>query len=160
MEAIFLKIDGVPGDSQVSGHEDQMEILAFSHGVSQQVTSDVSNKQRTSGRPNHQDLNITKYIDNSSPIMNQDCCKGVIHPEAVLTITRNDEGEVLDFLVITLKDVIISQISIGGSGGGKPTENISLNYSHITWEVKVQEKEGGSSGGNVGTWNLATNKED
>jgi type VI secretion system secreted protein Hcp len=160
MEAIFLKIDSIKGDSDVDGHKEEIELLSFSHGVAQQVTGDVSNTQRTSGRPMHQDMVVTKYVDKSSPTINQNCCEAKNLGEVVLTITRNDEGNVLEFLVYKMKDVIISSVSTGGGGGGKPTETLSLNYSAISWTVTVQKKEGGKEGEVVGKWNLATNKVD
>jgi type VI secretion system secreted protein Hcp len=160
MEAIFMNISSIKGDSDVDGHKEEIELLSFSHGVAQQVTADVSNTQRTSGRPNHQDMVVTKYVDKSSPTLNQNCCEGKNIGEVKVTITRNDEGTVLDFLVYTMKDVVISSVSTGGGGGGKPVETVSLNYSAISWTVVVQKKEGGKEGEVVGKWNLATNKVD
>ena len=48
MDAIFLKIDPIKGDSNVDGYVDQIEIMSFSHNVAMQVTNDVSNTNRTS----------------------------------------------------------------------------------------------------------------
>lgn len=160
MESIYLKILSIKGDSDVDGHKTEIELLSFSHGVSQTVTGDVSNTQRTSGRPNHQDMVVTKYVDKSSPTLNQNCCEAKNLGEMTITVTRNDQGKTLDFLIYKIKDVVISSVSTGGGGGGKPVETLSLNYSHISWTVVVQKKEGGKEGEVVGKWNLATNKVD
>lgn len=42
MDAIFLKLDNIKGESQVEGFEDQIEIMSYSHNVAMQVNNDVS----------------------------------------------------------------------------------------------------------------------
>lgn len=49
MDAIFLKLDNIKGESQVEGFEDQIEIMSYSHNVAMQVNNDVSLTERTSG---------------------------------------------------------------------------------------------------------------
>lgn len=50
MDAIFLKLDNIKGESQVEGFEVQIEIMSYSHNVAMQVNNDVSLTERTSGR--------------------------------------------------------------------------------------------------------------
>jgi type VI secretion system secreted protein Hcp len=157
MESMFLKFKDIKGDSDVSGHKEEIEILSFSHGASIPVTGDVSNSQRTSGRPNLQDLTVTKFVDQATPTLYQRCCEGKMLGDVTLTVTSNEDGKVVDFLIYTLKDVVISSVSVGGGGSGKPVENLSLNYSHITWKVVVQKHTGGKQGEAVGKWDVAKN---
>ena len=49
-------------------------------------------------------------------------------------IGRNDKGAVMPLIKYTLKNVVLSSVSIGGGGGDKPVETITLNYNHITWD--------------------------
>lgn len=37
MDAIFLKLDNIKGESQIEGFEDQIEIMSYSHNVAMQV---------------------------------------------------------------------------------------------------------------------------
>lgn len=158
MDAIFLDIKDIPGDSDISGFAKQIEVLSFSHGVAAQVTGDVSNTNRTSGRPMHQDFSLTKYVDKASPSLNQQCCEGKSIGKVTVTIGRNDDGEILPFLVYVLTDCVISSVSIGGGGGGKPVESVTLNYSKIEWKYTSQKETGGKEGEVVGKWDLAENK--
>ena len=76
MDNIILDLDGVEGESNKSGYEKKIEILSYNHGVSMQVTGDVSNQERTSGAPNVQDLSLTKYADSSSNLLRGGAARG------------------------------------------------------------------------------------
>ncbi|QMG42687.1 type VI secretion system tube protein Hcp [Citrobacter freundii] len=158
MDAIFLKLDDIKGESQAEGFKDQIEIMSFSHNVAMQVTNDVSNTERTSGRAHIGEMSLTKFVDLSTPKLNEYCCSGKMVKEAVLTLCRNDDGKMLPFIVYTLDNVIISHLSVSGGSGGKPVETMSLNFTKIKWEITAQ-KLGGQKEGNVSSvWDMAMNK--
>ncbi|HAU5678904.1 TPA: type VI secretion system tube protein Hcp [Citrobacter freundii] len=158
MDAIFLKLDDIKGESQAEGFKDQIEIMSFSHNVAMQVTNDVSNTERTSGRAHVGEMSLTKFVDLSTPKLNEYCCSGKMVKEAVLTLCRNDDGNMLPFIVYTLDNVIISHLSVSGGSGGKPVETMSLNFTKIKWEITAQ-KLGGQKEGNVSSvWDMAMNK--
>lgn len=60
MDAIFLKLDNIKGESQVEGFEDQIEIMSYSHNVAMQVNNDVSLTERTSGRAHVGEMSLTR----------------------------------------------------------------------------------------------------
>ncbi|AHY11620.1 MULTISPECIES: Hcp family type VI secretion system effector [Citrobacter] len=158
MDAIFLKLDDIKGESQVDGFKDQIEIMSYSHNVAMQVTNDVSNTERTSGRAHVGEMSLTKFVDLSTPKLNEYCCSGKMIKEAVLTLCRNDDGKMLPLIVYTLDNVIISHLSVSGGSGGKPVETMSLNFTKIKWEITAQ-KLGGQKEGNVSSvWDMAMNK--
>src|SRR3977135_3003491 len=159
MDVLLMKFDPVvKGTSTLDQFADQIELLSFSHGVAMQITGDISNSERTSGKPNHQDFTITKYLDQSSPKLNEACCKGDNFKKVVLVVARNDKGSVLPLMSYTLQNVVLSSISVGGGGGDKPVETVTMNYNHITWDFLHQQAEGGEAGHVPGKWDLATNK--
>ncbi|MDQ1523764.1 MAG: type secretion system secreted protein Hcp, partial [Pyrinomonadaceae bacterium] len=56
MDVIILDMGkDVTGESSLTDYAGKMELLSFSHGVAMQITGDLSNTERTSGKPNHQD---------------------------------------------------------------------------------------------------------
>ncbi|MEO6910770.1 MAG: type VI secretion system tube protein Hcp, partial [Edaphobacter sp.] len=75
----------------------------------------------------------------------------------VLTVGQNEEGKVNPFMKYTLTNALISSVSVGGGGGGKPQETVTFNYTAIKWEYKLQAATVGDSGNNSATWNLASN---
>ena len=159
MDVIILDLGDSPkGESNLTGFKDKIELLSFSHGVAMQITGDISNSERTSGKPNHQDMTVTKYLDAASPVLNQSCCEGKAFPKVDVIIGRNDGGAVVELMRYTMKNCLISSISIGGGGGDKPVETVTLNYNQLTWNFTAQTPEVGTEGNVNGKWNLSTNK--
>ncbi len=158
MDVIILDMGkDVTGESTLKGYDGKMELLSFSHGVAMQITGDLSNTERTSGKPNHQDMTVTKYLDGASPVLNQSCCEGKGFAQVDIIIGRNDKGTVIELMRYTMKNVIISSVSIGGGGGDKPVETLTLNYNNLAWKFTSQNASFGQKGVVNGTWNLSTN---
>src|SRR5437762_9932261 len=113
MDAIVLDMgDGVKGESSLPGYENKMELLSFSHGVARRIDGDISNAERTSGTPNHQDMTVTKYLDAASPILNHACCEGKFFPQADIIIGRKDGEKVTELMRYVMNGVMISSVSI------------------------------------------------
>ncbi len=156
----FLFIEGIPGESTDSKFTDQIEILSYSHGLSQPTTATASSVGGgTSGRCNHNDFSIVKELDKASPILSQQCSEGKHIPEVTLTLCRAG-GEKVPFMEYKMSDVVISSVSPGGSsqGEGVPLEEVSFNYGKIEWTYTQQKRADGGGGGNTaGSWDLKAN---
>lgn len=162
MDAIVLDLgDTIKGDSTLEGFTDKIEVMSYSHNVAMQVTNDVSNKERTSGRPHVGEFTITKFLDGATPTLNEYCCGGKAIPTATITVGRNagdDSGKTLPLIVYTLSNVVISNVSVSGGAGGKPVETLSLNFTKIKWELTSQKDDGSKEGTAATTWDAAANK--
>src|SRR3954463_8008903 len=100
MDVIILDCGtDIKGESLLSDYKDKIEILSFSHGVAQQITGDQSNQKRTSGKPNHQDFTITKYMDLASCGLIDACNQAKLLPTVKLTVGQNDAGKVIPYVV-------------------------------------------------------------
>ena len=64
---MFMKVEGVDGESTDDAHDKWIEILSYSHGVSQPVSGVSATGGRTGGRADFQDFTIVKTIDNATP---------------------------------------------------------------------------------------------
>jgi type VI secretion system secreted protein Hcp len=158
MDVLILDCDAVKGECTLTDYKDKIELLSFSHGVAQQVTGDASNQKRTSGKPNHQDFTVTKYVDLASCGLIDHCNQAKLLAKVVITVGQNDSGKVNPFLVYTLHNALISSVSVGGGGGGKPQETVTFNYSKIQWDYKLQKTDVSTPGKNEAKWSLETNK--
>jgi len=169
MQNIFLKFEGadpLKGESTSGDGKDQIELLSFSHGVSMPLSSgEKSNTSRLHGRCYHQDFTVTKYVDKTTPMLNQYCSGGNNITKATITVYQASESQSasapIDFCTYTMENVIISSVSVGAGGGDLPIETVTLNYTKITWAYKIQKQESpgtAESGTTTASWNLATNK--
>ncbi|MDY7560397.1 Hcp family type VI secretion system effector [Pseudomonas sp. 10B1] len=162
MDAIILDLgDDIKGDSMLEGFTDKIEIMSYSHNVAMQVTNDVSNSERTSGKPHIGEFTLTKFVDSSTPNLNSYCCAGKPIATATITIGRNaseGSGQIMPFIVYTLSNVVLSNVSVSGGSGGKPVETISLNFTKIKWELTAQKDDGTKEGVAGTSWDLAANK--
>lgn len=157
MDAILLDIPDIKGQSLLKGFEDKIELLSFSHGVAMQVTASPSSSERTSGKPNHQDMTISKYVDLSSCPVIAACNASTNLKTVTLTVGRNDSGAVLPYMVVTMDNVIVSSVSYSSGGGDRPTETLTLNYTKISWAFTEQKSDLGKKGNNGAVWDLAAN---
>jgi type VI secretion system secreted protein Hcp len=146
----FLKIDGVKGESVVKGHAGEIDVLSWSWGMSQSGTTHLGTGGGA-GKVDVQDLSFTHYVDSSAPNLMQACCTGKHYDEALLVLRKAGTNP-LDYITITLKNVIITSISTGGSGGEEMvTENVTLNFNEFTYAYQPQDKTGAAKGGAIET---------
>jgi type VI secretion system secreted protein Hcp len=145
----YLKMDGIKGEAQTKGKENQINVLAWSWGAHQQGTTQFGGGSGA-GRVDMGDLQITHPVDASSPLLMQACCSGKHFDSAVL-VGRKVGGTALDFLTITLSQVFITSVSLGGSHGGDemPTENVTLSFGSVDYSYQPQGKDGAKAGGAI-----------
>ena len=104
-----------------------------------------------------QDLHLTKYVDKSSPNLMLYTANGKHFPTATLTVRKASENP-LEYLVITLTNVLVSSVSTGGSGGeDRLTENVTLNFAQVKVEYKEQTEKGAAGATSTMAWNIAQN---
>lgn len=130
----------------VKGFEGQIQILAWSWGMSQTGTTHHGSGGGA-GKVNVQDLSFTHYVDKATPTLIQACCTGKHFDEAVLSM-RKAGGEALVYYTIKMTDVIISSVSGGSSAGDdQQTESITLNFAAFEVMYQPQDNKGAKKGG-------------
>lgn len=158
----FLKIKGVDGESTDDKHSNWIEILSYSHGVSQMGSGSVSSGGgRSAERCDHSDFSIVKTLDKATPKLNLYCSDGTHVPEVKVELCRAG-GAKEKYMEYKLEDVIISSVRPGGSAqGGEalPLEEVSFNYGKITWTYNELDHKTGKNKGSVEAhWDLHANK--
>jgi len=146
---MFLKIEGVTGEAVDHKHGGEIDVLAWSWGMTQSGSMHVGGGGGA-GKVAVQDISITKYVDRSSPNLINTCCTGKHYPEAIITVRKAGDNPV-EYFIITMTDVLVTSISTGGSGGeDRLTENVTLNFAKVKVEYTPQAKDG-SAGATVET---------
>jgi len=155
---MFLKIDGCDGESVDASHTDEIDVLAFSWGMTQSGSAHIAGGGG-SGKVNVQDMSVTKYLDKASTVLMQKCCSGKHFPSAVLVCRKAGDTPV-EYFKVTMEEVLVTSVSEGGGGGeDKQTENISLNFAKVKVEYTPQAADGSAEGGSELGWNIMTNEE-
>jgi type VI secretion system secreted protein Hcp len=155
---IFLKLsNGLDGEAMDKARSGQIDVLAWSWGMSQSGTTHVGGGGGA-GKANFQDISVTKWVDKASAKLMQACAKGTHVDEGELVVRKAGDNP-LEYLKIEIKDIIVSSVSTGGSGGeDRLTENVSLNFSEFKVSYQEQDDKGAKKGGAVEFgWNIAKN---
>lgn len=155
---MFIKIGDIKGESTDSGHKGEIDVLAWSWGMSQSGSMHGGGGGGT-GKVNVQDLSFTKYVDKASPNLMLSCCNGKHFPEAVLAIRKAGENP-LEYMIVKLSEVLISSVSTGASGGDdRLTENVTVNFAKVKVSYQPQKADGTKEGGPVEMgWDIKANK--
>lgn len=154
---MFIKIGDIKGESVDDKHKDEIDVLAWSWGMSQTGTTHRG-AGGGAGKVNVQDLNITKYVDKSTPNLKDSCANGKHHKEALLVVRKAGETP-LEYYKLKMTDVLISNVQIGGSSGDERiTENVSLNFAKYELEYTPQKADGSGDAAITSGFDIAANK--
>jgi len=138
---MFMKIGDIKGEADDSGHEDEIDVLSWSWGMSQSGIPKTS--RATAGKVHIEELAFTKSIDKATPKLMEALTTGERFPETKFTLRRHGEEEPFEYLVVTMENVMVTSVSIGGSAGeDRLTENITLNFSSIKVAYTEQNEDG------------------
>jgi type VI secretion system secreted protein Hcp len=155
----FLKLGTLKGESVVKGFEDQIQLLSWSWAMSQTGTTHVG-QGGGAGKVNVSDLSFVHHVDAASPALIQSCCKGSHFDTGTLTMNKAG-GAVLAYVTITLSDIIITSVTMGGvAGEDLLTETVSLNFGKFKYSYQPQDNKGAKKGGAIDvTYDIAKNKD-
>ncbi len=151
----FLKIDGIPGESQDSKHKDEIQLMSWSWGETQTGTMAFGGGGGA-GKVNMHDFTFVMSVNKASPKLLLACANGE-HIKNATLVARKAGKQQQEYLTIKFTDLLVSAFQTGGSGD-VPTDSISLNYSKIEYEYKEQNIDGTLKGPVKVYYDLKTQK--
>lgn len=153
---MFLKIDDIKGESADSTHKGEIQVLAWSWGLTQSGTTHMGGGGGA-GKVNVQDISFTKYIDSSTATLITNCATGK-HMKVGTLVVRKAGEKPLEYLKIKMTEVLITSISTGGSGGeDRLTENVTLNFAKFEVSYAPQKADGTGDVALVASYDIAAN---
>jgi type VI secretion system secreted protein Hcp len=137
----FLKIDDIAGESKRADHEDEIDVKGVAWRAARTKPAKRSSGRQQS-RAKVSSLTCFKETDASSAYIALACMQGKSIPTATLSL-RKDSGEAhLDYLVITMTNVIVSSFEMANDGWDENdevvTESIALSFEKISYKYTVQ----------------------
>jgi|TARA_B110000967_G_C18641247_1_gene438613 type VI secretion system secreted protein Hcp len=176
MDLVLLKpgLDELEGASLIDGvvmesGEDLtgcIELVSMNFGMQQQMTTDVSNAARTSGRPSMNDITAVKYLDKTSPLLYKHCLSAApiddgSEPTTIfLCRNANLEGGNIIGSIMTVKlwNCMVASVQAQSHPNDMATEQITLNFTDIEWSTTHQDSQARVAGNFVYSWSLARNR--
>lgn len=155
---MFLKLTAIDGECTDSVHAGEIDILAWSWGISQSGTMHLGSGGGA-GKASVQDISVTKYVDSASHALLKHCASGAHIGEGTLVI-RKAGGTPLEYIIINMRKILISSVSTGGSGGeDRLTENVTLNFKEFDYAYTPQAADGSGEAAKEFKWDIPGNVE-
>lgn len=128
---IFLKLDGVEGESADAHHRGEIELLGWTWGAS--APTDGGEGVAKDGLP-YARLVLKKHVDLASPVLMQWGAEARHIPSGLLTTRRATGGE---FLVVRMTDVrVISIAAMVVADDNQAMETLTLGFGKIEIEYR------------------------
>jgi type VI secretion system secreted protein Hcp len=151
------------GTSGTSKFGNCIELVSLHQGMKQQLTADLSDMARTSGRPIITGFTSVKYVDETSVKLYEYCLSaqsigtGRNCPSKIFIFRKTNETfKVL--MTIQLRDAIISEIQLQSHPNDAPTEQFKLNFTEILWTYSVPSPDNGNSSHFTSGWSILRNQ--
>ena len=140
----YLKLPDVPGESRHVDHEGEIDILSISWGASSPPHQNGGG--RTRALPQVGPVTIGKRFDASSTYLALASLQGKRFAEAVIAFRKNTGDAQLDYLRITLSNVLVASYSMSGStDGGEVRDEAQISFEQIRM-VYIAEGDDHSAG--------------
>ena len=153
---MFMKIEGISGESKDSKHSKEIDVLAWSWGLSNSGSAHVGGGSGA-GKANFQDLSFTKWVDMATTPLMLAVANGKHVASATLVVRKAGEHP-LEYLTIVMKDCLMTSLSTGGSGGeDRLTENVTISFGEVEVKYKEQAEKGGAAGTGDFKWDIKGN---
>ena len=156
---VFIKIDGIEGESSDAKHAGWIEVTSYGVAYSQNISSAPSSAGgKSAERADFSDFTFSKFIDKASPLLALACASGT-HIDNVIVELCRAGGEKIKFMKYKLTNCIISSVKAESKGKRFfPKEHININFGKIEWFYTLQKRHGGWAAGQIaGGWNLEKN---
>ena len=139
----FLKIDGIPGESDDTRHPGEIAVAGWSFGESE---TGAAPGGASAGKVKFRDFHFGAAVSKASPRLIEACAEGRHIPSAVLTC-RKSGGFQAEFLVLKFSDVTISSYGTGAAAASEapPADRVSLSFAKVEVDYTEQKPDGSTA---------------
>jgi len=122
----FMHIEGIPGESAVIGHENDIALTSYS---------------QTFGTKNCSRVVAVKSIDRASPALISNAAANTLLPSVIISISKAMARGAGDFFRATLQSVLIERVEVSDAMGTL-VERVVLKPTAIRIEYRAQAPDG------------------
>ena len=153
---IYLKLDGIPGDSAAQRHAGEIVVLSYRTDMEAKFASGAG---AGAGKAEFSGIQFRKRLDKASVPLLLACASGRHIASGRFTFARAS-SDLTAFYTVTLEDVFVSRISqaVGSSDSAPTEEEVILQCRRIHWAFSSQNPDGSQAPPTTGGWDLRTNE--
>lgn len=168
---IFLKLDGIDGESTTKGHEKEIEVVSYDQSIDSPVPSGGGAGGAGAGKSTFSGVRIRKLLDTASMPIAVACASGRHIASARFAFRRPSPA--MDFYVVALEDVVVTHAGqcattdtqsplrfetlAKSPAGAALLEEVTLHFAKIRWEYRPMGPKGTALPPIVGGWDVKAN---
>ena len=134
---LFLKLTGIEGESTDAKHKGEIDVLAWSWGLSHEVASTGGG---ATGRTKIEGISIQKLVDLASPLLLSASAQSKSISDGMLTTRKVGGGE---FLLFKMTNVVVTSVNVAASEAtNAPTESVNLSFSKLEFTYQATNPNG------------------
>ncbi|WP_174278533.1 Hcp family type VI secretion system effector [Sphingomonas bacterium] len=141
----FLEIAEIPGESTAEHMKGKIDVSSMSLGGSMPTTAGRTGSGLSVGKADFHDIHFSKYFDKATPKLLNAMGAGTHFGKAIFHGFKHGDKP-MEFITITLTDVVVSSYQVSGSSGSEGQDSCSVTYSVINMDYVEQSEKGGSAG--------------
>ena len=153
--SLYMKIDGVTGECPNAAYKEWIELDSFHWGASQ-PSSSATGTGLSSGKVSFHDLTAVGKMDKAYPTVMQKMASGK-HFGTVDICAAKMGDEQVEYLKITLTDVLITSADVSGAQGAEIISNYSFQAAKVKWHYVPQTDQGKKGGPVDFGWDIKQN---
>ena len=146
--AIYLQLDGIPGEVLDPDHEGWIEVLGFDWQSTQTAT-----RVQPSGRLDIKDLTLHKYLDKASPLLMRALYQGHQIGQGKIRFIEPVNGKLNTVLGFELTNILVTDYQTGAADGAAGVlETIHLLFDQFEETVYSFSDDGTPTGQSLVFW--------
>jgi type VI secretion system secreted protein Hcp len=154
---IFLKLGDLKGESTDKTHRKEIDVINWSWGMTNAGSAHVGGGAGV-GKGDVKDLEVTKYVDTSSPKLMLACCQCTHFPSALLTVRKSSGRGSIEYYKVKMEEVVITYIKSNAvKSRFSQTENVCLNFAKVSVDYTPQKADGSADTTKTFGWDVAAN---
>jgi type VI secretion system secreted protein Hcp len=136
---LFLKLTGIDGESTDAKHKGEIDVLAWSWGLSREVASPGGG---ATGPTKIESVSIQKLVDLASPLLLSASAQNKRISDGMLTTRKAGMGGA-EFLLFKMTNVVVTSVNVAASEAtNAPTENVNLSFSKLELTYRATNPNG------------------
>jgi type VI secretion system secreted protein Hcp len=168
---IFLKLDGISGESTTKGHEKEIKVVSYDQSIDSTVPSGGGGGGGA-GKATFSGVRIRKLLDTASISIALACASGLHMQSARFAFRRPSPPS--DFYVVTLEDVLVTHVGqcattgiqsplafetlAKSPAGAALLEEVTLHFDKIRWEYRPIASKRSTLPPITGGWDVQANR--